>query len=167
MGALITWQSGGGGHLSVGSDKRHGFHWGRWQTQRKKQIPVKTMVGDREMELCARDGEGRKNMNCLWNADLEMVWGMRRMRQGNSCRHLMLYYPGLWKVKHQKKTFISCFWAARGWLRPFVSAAGTLGPAVKDVGSRRGLLGFSGMAWPDQRTLPWKNRLPTLCIPAM
>ena len=33
--------------------------------------------------------------------------GMRRMKQGNSCRRLVLYYPGLWKV--QKKTFISFF----------------------------------------------------------
>lgn len=46
------------------------------ETCRKQQIPVKTMVGDdREVKLCAKDRERRKNMNCLGNADLKMLEG--------------------------------------------------------------------------------------------
>lgn len=55
------------------------------------------MVGDREGKWCAKDGERRKNINCLENADLKDVWGLRRMRQGKSCRHVVLYYP-TWEV---------------------------------------------------------------------
>lgn len=59
---------------------------------------MKTMVGDREGKLCAEDGERRKNIDCLENADLKDVWGLRKMRQGNSCRHLVLSYPR-WEVE--------------------------------------------------------------------
>jgi len=76
VGTLITLQSGGGGHLTAGTgaDKRPGFHRER-ETQRKKQIPVTASVGDTEIKLCAKDGERRKDMNCLGNADLRMVEG--------------------------------------------------------------------------------------------
>lgn len=42
-------------------------------TERKKKIPVKTMVGDREGKFRAKDWERRKNINCLENADLKDV----------------------------------------------------------------------------------------------
>lgn len=42
-------------------------------TERKKQIPAKTVVGDREEKLCAKDRERRKNINCLENAVLKDV----------------------------------------------------------------------------------------------
>lgn len=56
------------------------------------------MVGEREGKLCAKDRERRKNINWLENADLKDVRGLRRTRQGNSCRHLVLYYPR-WEVE--------------------------------------------------------------------
>lgn len=43
---------------------------------------MKTMVGDREEKLCAKDGERRKNINCLENAVLKDVRGLRRIEAG-------------------------------------------------------------------------------------
>lgn len=68
---------------SLGKVEEAIFQWGlelikgmaytERHTKRKKQIPVKTTVGDRERKLCAKDGERRKNIECLENADLEDV----------------------------------------------------------------------------------------------
>lgn len=41
----------------------------------RKQIPLKTAVGDREVKLCAKDGERRQGSNCSGNADLKMFEG--------------------------------------------------------------------------------------------
>lgn len=92
------------------------------------------------------------------------------MRQGNSCRHLLLYYPR-WEVELLLFYIFNCYRVTVPacvctWAVGERTGNTELGTAAEDLGISRDLLGFGAVGQQVHSTLPRKNRVPTLWVPA-
>lgn len=159
VGTWITWHRGRGAPLTLGTGVAKGMAFTGGDTQGMKQIPAKTLVGDGGVKLCVKAGKGRGNMR--WDFLLTAIGGVRRMRQGNSCRHLVLHYcrmlQGCRKLKKKRLLYYFLnFCSLHAWLWLGLRESWGCGLWLSSEGGEK-QEGSAGMWYPGFGTLPMRK----------